>query len=464
MGLFSFLTVPEPRANGSPNIGSAAFKANPYPFYARLRAQAPAYRIRLPTREMAWLITRYDDVVTVLRDERFVKDTGNALTPAQAAQQLWFRKIFKTLGRNMLDQDPPVHTRLRALVSKAFTPRLIEQMRQRVVRLTEGLLRAAEHRGQMDVIRDYALPLPTTIIAEMLGVPVADRHRFHHWSSALMEAGHSTWGLFKAVPNVMLFMRYLRKFIQNRRADLRDDLVSALIRVEADGARLSAEELLAMVMLLLVAGHETTVNLIGNGVLALLEHPAQMERLRSDPSLIRPAVEELLRFTGPVDMATERYAREDVTIAGATIPQGAMVIAVVGSANRDERQFPNPNALDIAREPNKHLAFGLGTHFCLGASLARLEGEIAISTLLRFFPDLRLARSAHELCWRPGLLLRGLESLPVAFGKTAPTQSSLTEARAGLRETERRHTTASSGSSADHCRAGHPGEPGTPCC
>ena len=192
-----------------------------------------------------------------------------------------------------------------------------------------------------------------------------------------------------------------------------------MIRAEEGGDKLGEDELLAMVMLLLVAGHETTVNLIGNGVLALLEHPAQMERLRNDPMLIRPAVEELLRFTSPVDMATERYAREEVTIAGVTIPQGAMVFAVIGSANRDERQFPNPDELDITREPNKHLAFGLGTHFCLGASLARLEGEIAISTLLRLFPNLRLAKSPHELRWRPGLLLHGLQSLPVALGKTA---------------------------------------------
>jgi cytochrome P450 PksS len=419
MGLFSFVTGRQHTPNDPPNIGSAAFKANPYPFYARLRAETPVYRMRLPTKEVAWLVTRYDDVVTVLRDARFVKDTKNALTPAQAADQLWFRRMFRSLGRNMLDQDPPVHTRLRALVNKAFTPRLIEQMRDRVVGLTEGLLLAVQHRGYMDVIHDYALPLPTTIIAEMLGVPAADRHRFHRWSKALMEAGNSTWGLVKAVPNVFLFMRYLRKFIRNHRADLRDDLVSALIRVEEDGDKLSEDELLAMVMLLLVAGHETTVNLIGNGVLALLEHPAQMERLRNDPILIRPAVEELLRFTSPVDIATERYAREDVTIAGVAIPQGDMVFAMIGSANRDERQFPNPNALDISREPNKHLAFGLGTHFCLGAALARLEGEIAINTLLRLFPDLRLAKASHELRWRPGLLLHGLESLPVAFGKTA---------------------------------------------
>jgi cytochrome P450 PksS len=304
-------------------------------------------------------------------------------------------------------------------------------MRDRVQRLTEDLLTAVLDRGHMDLIRDYALPLPSTIIAEMLGVPGADRHRFHRWSSALMEAGNSMWGVVKAVPNVLLFIRYIRKLIKKCRADPRDDLVSALVRAEEDGDKLSEEELLATVMLLLVAGHETTVNLIGNGVWALLEHPAQMEKLRNDPTLIKPAVEELLRFTSPVDMATERYAREDVTFAGVTIQRGDMVFAVLGSANRDEREFPNPDSLDITREPNKHLSFGFGTHFCLGASLARLEGQIAIGTLLRLIPDLRLDVGPHGLRWRPGLLLRGLESLPVTFGRTAPPVLARNPASAG---------------------------------
>jgi cytochrome P450 PksS len=212
-------------------------------------------------------------------------------------------------------------------------------------------------------------------------------------------------------------MRYIRKFIRKRRTNPQDDLVSALIRAEEAGDTLSEGELAAMVFLLLVAGHETTVNLIGNGVLALLEHPDQLAKLRNDPTLIKPAVEELLRYSSPVEMATERYAREDVHFAGVTIPRGEMVFAVIASANRDERQFPHPDALDLAREPNRHLAFGLGTHFCLGAPLARLEGQIAIATLLRRFPDLRLTLPPEKLSWRRGLLLRGLEALPVAFGK-----------------------------------------------
>jgi cytochrome P450 PksS len=206
---------------------------------------------------------------------------------------------------------------------------------------------------------------------------------------------------------------YFQQIIAERRAHPQNDLFTAMIQAEEAGDRLSEDELVAMVMLLLVAGHETTVNLIGNGVLALLEHPGQMKKLRDDPALIRPALEEMLRYASPVEMATERYAREDVTVAGVTVPRGEMVFAVLASANRDERQFANPAALDLTREPNKHLAFGLGTHFCLGAPLARLEGQIAINTLLRRSPDLRLAVAPAALRWRRGLLLRGLESLPV---------------------------------------------------
>jgi cytochrome P450 len=425
MGLFSWLTGTDRSPRDRVNIASPEFKANPYPFYARLRAQAPVYRMTLPTRETAWLITRYDDVVAVLKDERFVKDTANALTPEQAARQPWFRKIFKSLKRNMLNQDPPDHTRLRALVNKSFTPRLVDQMRGRIQRLTDDLLDVVQGREQMDLIRDYALPLPTTIISEMLGVPAADRHQFHRWSNAVMSAAHSTRGLVKAVPNALLLMRYIRKFIKKRRANPQDDLVSALAQAEEAGDRLSEDELMAMVFLLLVAGHETTVNLIGNGTLALLEHPDQMEKLRNDPALIKSAVEELLRYASPVETGTERYASEDVTIAGVTISRGDMIYVVIASANRDERQFTNPDSLDITREPNKHLAFGLGAHFCLGAPLARLEGQIAISTLLRRLPCLRLTVAPGGLRWRRGLLLRGLEALPVAFGETSRPNAAL---------------------------------------
>jgi cytochrome P450 len=418
------------------DIASPEFKANPYPFYARLRAEAPVCRVALPGKQTAWLITRYDDVVAALKDERFAKDKLNALTPEQAAKQPWVPAMFKPLERNMLDLDAPDHTRLRALVHKAFTPRLIERMQERIQRLADELLDAVQGQGRMDLVRNYALPIPTTIIAQMLGVPVEDRHKFHRWSSTIVTSNPSGWGMLKAIPNAIAFMRYIRKLIATRRANPQDDLISALVQAEEAGDQLSEDELLAMIFILLVAGHETTVNLIGNGMLALLEHPDQLEKLRDDPTLIKPAVEELLRYSSPVETATERYAREEITIAGVTIPRGALVFAVIASANRDERQFANPDTLDITRQPNKHLAFGQGAHYCVGAPLARLEGQIAINTLLRRSRDLRLAVAPGAVRWRRGLVLRGLEALPVVWARSwAAAQSGSEHAVLSLKET-----------------------------
>ena len=391
------------------------FKRDPYAAYRRLRDETPVASVVLPDRRKAWLVTRYADVAAVLKDERFVKDPSRAAT----GKAPWTPSFFRPLTRNMLDLDAPDHTRLRGLVHKAFTPRLVDRMAERILALTEGLLDAATRRGRMDLIRDYALPIPATIIAEMLGVPAEDRHRFQRWSNAMVSASPSGWGMLRAIPGALGFMRYIRRLIHSRRKLAGDDLVSALVRAEEAGQTLDEDELLAMIFLLLVAGFETTVNLIGNGTLALLEHPAEMRRLREDPSLLPRAVEELLRYDGPLETATERYAIEDVTIGGATVPRGALVYAVLASANRDERQFPDPDALDLTREPNRHLAFGLGVHYCLGAPLARLEGQIAFGALLRRIPDLRLAVPRAELRWRPGLVLRGLASLPVEFGATA---------------------------------------------
>lgn len=395
------------------DLASPAFKANPYPVYARLREKEPVCRVVLPDGQAAWLITRYDDVAAALTDGRFAKDPDNALTPEQRRRQPWVPRMFRPLTRNMLDRDPPDHTRLRALVQRAFTPRLVEGLRERIEALTDELLDAALRRGRADLIRDYALPVPTTIIAEMLGVPAEDRRRFQRWSSSIVAADPSGWRMFKAIPSAFAFLRYLRRLVRTRRTEPRDDLVSALVAAEEAGDSLSEDELLAMIFLLLVAGHETTVNLIGNGVLALLEHPAELEKLRGNPILIKSAVEELLRYDGPLEKATERYAREEASVAGVPIPRGELVYAVLASANRDARQFSDPDSLDLARDPNRHLAFGLGIHYCLGAPLARLEGQIAIATLLARAPGLRLAVARKRLRWKRGLVLRGLEALPV---------------------------------------------------
>jgi cytochrome P450 PksS len=399
------------------DFSSPAFKANPYPFYARLRAEASVCPLTLADKRSAWLVTRYDDIVALLKDDRFVHEGRRVRTPAQEARQPWVPKAFQLLQRNMLALDAPDHTRLRGLVHKAFTPRLIEKVQVRIQSLTEELLDAVAGQGRMDLIRDYAVPLPTTVISEMLGVPARDRHRFHRWSNALVSSTSSLWGTLRTLPHVMAFLRYIRKQVKARQAAPGDDLTSALVTAREAGDGLSEEELLSMIFLLLVAGHETTVNLIGNGVLALLEHPEQMDRLRDDPALIRPVVEELLRYDPPVHFGSERYAREEVTIAGVTIARGEMVHPLLGSANRDERQFDRPDDLDITREPNRHVAFGLGVHYCLGAPLARMEGQIAINTLLRRMPELRLAAPRDALRRRPGMGLHGLEALPVAFSR-----------------------------------------------
>ena len=386
------------------NIASPEHKANPFPFYARLRAESPVHQVLLRKNQSAWLVTRYDDVVTFLKDGRFAKSNS-------AAKQPWVPGFVKPLMRNMLDLDEPDHGRLRALVSKAFTPGRIEQMRPRIEELTSDLLTRAKLRGRVDLIRDYALPLPTTIIAEMLGVPKADQSKFHRWSKAIVSGEPSGWQMLKVIPHIWLFLRFIRRLIRIRREQPQSDMLSALVQAEEAGLQLSEDELVAMVFLLLVAGHETTVNLIGNGILALLEHSDQLERLRREPTLIKPAVEELLRYGSPLETATERYAREDVAIGGVTIPRGSLVFAVLASANRDEARFTEPDRLDITREPNQHLSFGLGPHYCLGAPLARLEGQIAITNLLRHTTRLTLA--AERLRWRRGLVLRGLESLPI---------------------------------------------------
>jgi len=391
------------------NLASPEFKANPFPFYAHLRAEAPVYRTSLPDKRTVWLITRYDDVVEVLKDGRFSKDK------ATARQKFWLPSTLKPLLRNMLDLDAPDHTRLRGLVHAVFTPRLIENLRERMQSLADGLLDRLLARGKADLVRDYAVEIPTTIIAEVLGVPLRDRLKFRKWSNAAAAAIASRFGILRAIPELVFFVRYIRSLLKGRRAKLGDDLISALVRVEEAGDRLSEDELLAMIVLLLVAGHETTVNLIGNGVLALLENPDQLDRLKDNPALIKSAVEELLRHSGPLETATERFSRENIEVAGVTIPRGDLVLAVLASANRDEKRFDGADRLEIAREPNPHLAFGLGTHYCLGAALARLEAQVAIATLFRRCPNVGPAVPPNALRWKRGLVLRGLESLPVIY-------------------------------------------------
>ncbi len=390
------------------NLMDPDFVADPYPTYHRLRADDPVHRSPLGF----WVLTRYEDVVAALRDPRFAKEAIAAYVAAR------FGIAPTGIGLSMLDRDPPDHTRLRGLVSKAFTPRVVEGLRPHVQEIVDGLLDAAEGRGAMDLIEDFAYPLPVRVICEMLGVPVEDRERFKDWSlaiarglDALLLPPDSDVGHRSAVAREAL-VQYFRDLLAERRAAPRPDLLSGLIAAEEAGDTLSEQELLATCILLLIAGHETTVNLIGNGTLALLRHPAELRRLRENPGLIGTAVEELLRYDGPVQR-TARIPSEDVTIGGRTIAKGEMVMPFIGAADRDPAQFPDPDRLDIGRTENRHIAFGWGIHFCLGAPLARLEGQIAINTLLRRLPRLALATDRPE--FRQSLTLRGLGALTVTF-------------------------------------------------
>ena len=380
------------------DITSPRFKADPFSFYEELRRDRPVCSVALPNGKPAWLISRYDDVVTALKDPRLVKNRRNVPGSKQAGLA-WTPKMFEPLTRNMLDSDPPDHTRLRALVHKAFTPRVVERMHERIEAVANQLLDDMTPNHTVDLIERYALPIPTTIIAELIGVPAGDRHRFHRWSSAIVSITLSTWSTLRAIPPLRAFLRYIRSQVEARRSKPQDDFLSALVAVEELGERLSTDELVAMVFLLLIAGHETTVNLIGNGMLTLLQHPDQMARLREAPAGIETAVEELLRYAGPLDMATERFARDEIRLGDVTIPTDAVVYAVLASANRDDRQFNEPKTLDLTRQPNRHVAFGHGIHFCLGAPLARLEGQIAIRTLLRRTVGLRLAVPGEAIRW-----------------------------------------------------------------
>jgi cytochrome P450 len=379
-------------------------RANPYPLYHELRETDP---FQWNETISSWTLTRYKDVAEVLRDNRFSADR----TRADRSSPLPSGREFQ---RSMLALDPPDHTRLRTLVTKAFTPRSIEKLRPRIEAIVDQLLDAAEERGRLDVITDLAYPVPVTVIAEMLGIPPDGYETFKEWSATLaasldpMISSERREAAFDA--RDALF-EYLQPIIAERRREPTDDLISGLVAAEERGDMFSEREVQVMINLLLIAGHETTVNLIGNGVQALLRNPDQLERLRRHPELIGSAVEELLRYDSPVQL-TGRVVVEEMEMAGHQLHPGHFMITILGAANRDPQQFPDPNRLDIARSPNHHFSFGRGIHFCLGAPLARIEGQAAIGALVRRFGALRLD---GEPVQRDQVTLRGLESLPVAL-------------------------------------------------
>lgn len=393
--------------------------ARPYPFaapdrlnldphYARLRQDQPLTRVQLPFGEEAWLATRHADVRTVLGDARFSR--------AASVGRDEPRTIPRQQNLGMLAMDPPDHTRLRRLVAKAFTARRVELMRTRVQQIADQLVDDMGQAGPpVDLVERFATPLPIQVICELLGVPFADRHKFHTWSEAIVSTTSlspeqiqdyldSLWG-------------YIGELVAIRRHEPIDDLLGAMVRARDENQdRLTEQELVQLAGGLLAAGHETTVTQIPNFVYVLLEHPAELARLRADPGLLPTAVEELIRYV-PLGVASAfpRYAVEDIELGGVLVRAGEPVLPAVGSANRDAEVFADPDRLDLGRDPNPHVGFGHGVHHCVGAQLARLELQVAIHTLVTRLPGLRLAVPEPDLTWKSGLLVRGLAALPVAW-------------------------------------------------
>ncbi|WP_430783104.1 cytochrome P450 family protein [Actinoplanes sp. G11-F43] len=384
-----------------------AFISDPYPAYAEMRRTGPVRRVTLPSGLKVWLVTRYEDGRRALADPRLSKSVLAMGSGAASAGQ---SGITAAISRHMLAVDPPDHTRLRRLVSAAFTVRRIEALRPRIEEIATGLLDAIDGRPEADLIDTFAFPLPIQVICELLGVPAADRDDFREWSTVIVTGAMAGDRLAPAFQDMIA---YIGKLLADRRAHGGDDLLAGLIQVRDAEDRLTEQELSSMVFLLLIAGHETTVNLIGNGTYLLLRDRERWARLRGDRGLLPTAIEEFLRYEGPVETSTFRVATETLEIGGETVEAGEPVMIALLSANRDGDRFPGGDDLQLDRAHNPHLAFGHGIHYCLGAPLARLEAQIAFTALMDRFPDLRLAVAPEDLRWRPGILLRGLWELPV---------------------------------------------------
>lgn len=394
--------------------GQSQVIADPYPVFHRLQAEDP---VHWSERLGGWVLTRYVDVKATLNDPRMSADRITPFLDSQSwGGQPEVRELCGQVRLWAVFTDPPAHSRLRGLMNQAFTARAVERLRPRIQEIVDDLLDRVRDQGRMDVIRDYAYPLPVTVIAEMLGVPAEDRERLKSWSDELalfIGGALATPDKYERAGRSLLEMsQHFRRLVAARRAGPQNDLMSLLIAAEERGDVLTEEELVASCIMLLFAGHETTTNLIGNGVLALLRNRDQLGLLREDPSLAQSAVEELLRYDGPT-RAMVRIAAEDLEIRGKPIRRGDRIFAMINAANRDPLQFPDPDRLDIRRERNPHLAFGYGIHFCLGAPLARLEAQIAIPALLCRLPDPELLMASLE--WLNSVVFRGVKSLPVSF-------------------------------------------------
>ena len=385
--------------------------ANPYPLYHRLRTEDP---VHWDPFLHAWVVTRYEDVVRVLH--HFSADRTPSPEQLTSMGLSALNPVAQLMVRQMLFLDAPAHTRLRGLASVAFTPSRVERLRAHIQEIVDGLLDRVESAGQSDLIADLAEPMPAIVTAELMGVPVDDHKQLKSWSADFAEMlgnfQHNPDRIPRVLRSVEEMTAYFRAAIREQHEHPRDGLIQALMSAEIEGSRLTEEEVIANVIVTMVGGQETTTNLIGNGLLSLLRHPDQLHKLRDDSSLIPSAVEELLRYESP-SQHTARLARDDVQMGGRLIRKRQAVIAVMGAANRDPQRFPDPDRLDITRKDNRHVAFGWAAHFCFGAPLARIEGQIAFETILRRLP--RLALDPRPLVWRQNLGLRGLAALPVTF-------------------------------------------------
>ncbi len=397
-------------------LTSPAFNNDPYPLLRRLREEAP---VVWSDAWGCWLITRYDDVAAILQDHARFSSFGrvtNVIRRSLTAEELGsLQPLIGHYSRGLINVDPPDHTRIRRLVQQTFLPRTIERLRPHVQEIVDDLLDRVQPSGRMEVVGDLTYPLPVTVIAELMGIPPADRDRFKAWSGqivAFQATPRMSADVVRRSQQALLELRsYFGDICARRRAEPRDDLITLLVQAEDAGDRLSEEELLSTCVSILIGGHETTTNLIASALWLLLTHPAQMRALRDDPALIGTAVEEFLRYESPLQRLG-RVATRDVEMHGCRIASGQTVLLMIGAANRDATQFPDPDRLDLCRQPNRHVAFGYGVHFCLGAGLARLEAPIAINTVLRRMPG--LAADTDALQWSPGVF-RAPEALPVTF-------------------------------------------------
>jgi cytochrome P450 len=424
------------------DISDPHFMADAYGTYADLRAKGPVSRVRFAGgaeeasedgteqpgeffgRE-TFFVTHYDEVIATLLDERFSVDPRSTMSPEQLEQQQsQTPEEFRVLSRSLLSIDPPDHKRLRKLVQPSFTGRGMEALRGSIQQIADDLLEGAEReaaeRGEttperrMDLIEAFAYPFPVKVIGDMLGIPKEDRETIRGWTENLLRVDRGRVNE-EVRAGLREFISYLRDLFEAKRHTPADDMISRLLHAEEDGDVLDEDEILATVFLMFLAGHVTTVNLIGNGVVALLTHPDQLAKLKANPELARGVVEETLRYWGPVDFIGRRIAKEDVEVSGTVIPKGEQATVSLASANRDPERFANPDVFDITRaDANRHVAFGKGIHVCLGAPLARVEGQVAFTTLFRRFPELRLAVPAEEVRWG-GSFLRGFARLPILF-------------------------------------------------